>query len=501
MRGGPRGGFGVDKNLDGHREAAAPAVVPSGLRVLIVSDSLGTPIHPRGISHYTANLVRALRQCGHEVVLLIEKAPLHSVAARQCTELGALAPTALRAARLGMIYNYLARPEFTRNYLARPGLRRWLVKQFGLPSQAATLLRLSATASAVKLPFKLHLEIVRNEPALIDFTPARLDYLRWVSAFALHDGVYSLALATSMYSLGAATIDARGFDFVIVDTPTHLRFACSPGAEVVSVIHDLIPLSDPLMNSNWRNVFARMIACTVTEAHAFVYVSEYTKRRFAELFPDFARTKPGTVLYPSVAEDISHGTAADDGRAAFTSSGYFVAIISDEPRKNLAHLIEAFEFLPPDVTLKVIGHLDDTHYQPASVAARERIAGRGRIDLLGYTSEATKRSLLAGALGVVVPSYSEGFGIPLVEGAFFGKPVFCSDIPVFREVAGAGAFYFDPYSPRSIAAALRTYLAEPERFGERIGGANRDARDKFGISRLTEKVALRFGGALRVSPA
>jgi glycosyltransferase involved in cell wall biosynthesis len=43
---------------------------------------------------------------------------------------------------------------------------------------------------------------------------------------------------------------------------------------------------------------------------------------------------------------------------------------------------------------------------------------------------------------LIAASYSEGFGLPLVEAARFGKPIIARDIEIHREVAGSGAFYF-----------------------------------------------------------
>lgn len=46
--------------------------------------------------------------------------------------------------------------------------------------------------------------------------------------------------------------------------------------------------------------------------------------------------------------------------------------------------------------------------------------------------------------GLLFPSAQEGFGIPILEAGLAGIPVFCADIPPFRETGGQDAIYFDP---------------------------------------------------------
>ena len=69
--------------------------------------------------------------------------------------------------------------------------------------------------------------------------------------------------------------------------------------------------------------------------------------------------------------------------------------------------------------------------------------------------------------GLIFPSFTEGFGIPLIEGALYDKPVLCSDIDVFREVAGQDAAYFNPYRDDSLVSAVDGVLASPAESHER----------------------------------
>ena len=60
---------------------------------------------------------------------------------------------------------------------------------------------------------------------------------------------------------------------------------------------------------------------------------------------------------------------------------------------------------------------------------------------------------------MILPSYAEGFGLPIVEAARRGRPVICSDIPVFREVGRDGALYFRVTDPEALAQTIADFLA------------------------------------------
>lgn len=60
---------------------------------------------------------------------------------------------------------------------------------------------------------------------------------------------------------------------------------------------------------------------------------------------------------------------------------------------------------------------------------------------------------------VLLPSESEGFGLPVLEAALSRAPLVCADLPVLREAAGAGAWTFPAGAgPEAVAAAVRRAL-------------------------------------------
>jgi glycosyltransferase involved in cell wall biosynthesis len=60
---------------------------------------------------------------------------------------------------------------------------------------------------------------------------------------------------------------------------------------------------------------------------------------------------------------------------------------------------------------------------------------------------------------LILPSYEEGFGLPIIEAALTRLPIFCSDIAPLRELAGGRANYFSPYAePERIAHLISRVL-------------------------------------------
>ncbi|MBY0175759.1 glycosyltransferase family 4 protein [Curtobacterium herbarum] len=120
------------------------------------------------------------------------------------------------------------------------------------------------------------------------------------------------------------------------------------------------------------------------------------------------------------------------------------------PYKNVETLAAALPLLGPDWTLHCMSRVSD--------ADRARLSGLAPVGAVVFhdgASDEEYRAVLRSATALATASYDEGFGIPLVESMGVGTPVVVSDIPIFREIGGDVAEYFDPSSPSAVAAAVR----------------------------------------------
>jgi glycosyltransferase involved in cell wall biosynthesis len=84
---------------------------------------------------------------------------------------------------------------------------------------------------------------------------------------------------------------------------------------------------------------------------------------------------------------------------------------------------------------------------------------------------------------VLLPSESEGFGLPVLEAGLSRAPLVCADIPVLREVAGGGAWTFPAGSGGdAVAAAAERALAS------RAARLRRRTLDGYGWPAVLERI-------------
>jgi len=79
---------------------------------------------------------------------------------------------------------------------------------------------------------------------------------------------------------------------------------------------------------------------------------------------------------------------------------------------------------------------------------------------IGFVPDGELAARLRGASAVIVPSRSEGFGLPVGEGLAAGALVIHSRISVLEDTSAGAALTFDPDSPEELADCLRRASAD-----------------------------------------
>jgi glycosyltransferase involved in cell wall biosynthesis len=139
----------------------------------------------------------------------------------------------------------------------------------------------------------------------------------------------------------------------------------------------------------------------------------------------------------------------------------FLMVGTLEPRKGHEQVLDAFEMLWQSdlpVNLVIVGKQG---WMVEELADRIRTHSElnKRLFWLEGISDKYLEQVYKVSSSLIAASYGEGFGLPLIEAAQYELPIIARDIPVFREVAGSHAFYFDSESPKGLADVLKNWLA------------------------------------------
>ena len=104
----------------------------------------------------------------------------------------------------------------------------------------------------------------------------------------------------------------------------------------------------------------------------------------------------------------------------------------------------------------------DGGYRAATEAFVDQAGIRDRTVFTGLLQGEDKLAALADADLFVLPSYSENFGIAVIEAMACGLPVVISDrVNIWREIVADGAGLATPLEADAVAAAMARLLADP----------------------------------------
>jgi glycosyltransferase involved in cell wall biosynthesis len=224
-----------------------------------------------------------------------------------------------------------------------------------------------------------------------------------------------------------------------------------------------------------------VIRHALRRAQAVIAVSEATRQELIAAFePAPSDAAKIEVIHEGWEHLLDYGRENCEGLRV-EAKNYLFFLGSYRMHKNLTLLLEAFRLalghIPSDRILVISGSS-----AKLSAVHRETIAAinaeRERVVFTGYISNGCVARLYENADAFIFPSWSEGFGLPVLEAFHFGVPLLCSRATSLPEVAGEAALYFDPHDPRAIAEAIVRFYEDPG-LGPRLAEAGRKRLGQF----------------------
>lgn len=225
----------------------------------------------------------------------------------------------------------------------------------------------------------------------------------------------------------------------------------------VFFVHDLIPITHPEYCRPGECGKHRLRMNTVLQhGHGVITNS-------AQTLDDLLAygQMSGLPMPPAFVAPLAPARLPDPAPSPPVEQPYFVMLGTIEPRKNHWLLLQVWRQLVERLgtaapRLVVIGQRG---WECENVVdLLERCAPlKGFVLERASCSDAELASYLRHAQALLFPSFTEGYGMPLVEALTLGLPVIASDLPAFREIAGEIPDYVDPLDGKRWRQLIEDY--------------------------------------------
>ncbi|GIX00090.1 MAG: hypothetical protein KatS3mg111_3422 [Pirellulaceae bacterium] len=235
------------------------------------------------------------------------------------------------------------------------------------------------------------------------------------------------------------------------------------GATVVGLVYDLIPLTHPqFVGDRASAAFRQYVLGALAHTDHLICISrtvcdqlrEFAKQAMADL-----KTLPTISHFQLGAELKLHdGIVRPHIQSIMQASpAAYLKVATLDPRKNHAYVLDAFEQLwrtHPHARLVLVGRIGASCHDLVQ-RIRQHARYNEQLFLLNDLSDAEVQYCYRHCRAVIFASIVEGFGLPIVEALWHGKPMLASDITIHREVGGDACAYFNLADPADLADQLR----------------------------------------------
>jgi glycosyltransferase involved in cell wall biosynthesis len=262
------------------------------------------------------------------------------------------------------------------------------------------------------------------------------------------------ALTWAWHRAGWPPIERLAGECDVVHSPTPLLVPATRAAQVVTVFDLHFLRAEDAVNGAARRDFTELARTHVQRADHVIAGSAYAADLVSgQLGVPATRVTTTPLGAPAWAAEVRAARGSTPG-----STVLFLGTL--EPRKNLGVLLDAYARLlaeRPDAPPLVLAGRP-TAAAAAWIARTDAPPLAGRVQVLGYVDEATRRRLYREARVLVLPSVDEGFGLPALEALACGVPVVAADAGSLPEVVSDAAVLVPPADVSGWTRALGALL-------------------------------------------
>ncbi|ABD25192.1 glycosyl transferase, group 1 [Novosphingobium aromaticivorans DSM 12444] len=270
-------------------------------------------------------------------------------------------------------------------------------------------------------------------------------------------------LAPRALAASARAVDGRGTFYINVghtdiDLSRLLGWTRRSRVNPIYLIHDLIPLTHSEFCRS--EAIERHRGRVVNALFSAAGVIANSRATAAEL--ELYGRSHGIPLPPITSAWLAGARLAQDDVVPLKSGRHFVCVGTIEGRKNHFMLLQVWQRLverlgPAAPKLVLIGQ------KGAEAAHVESMLERGRgmsdhVVILSHCPDEELGRWIRTARALLLPSFAEGFGLPVIEAMELGTPVIASDLPCFREIGVGIPTLLDPLDAVAWERTILSFL-------------------------------------------
>jgi len=193
------------------------------------------------------------------------------------------------------------------------------------------------------------------------------------------------------------------------------------------------------------------------------------------------------VIYEGVTETAGRDLKFDLKKFGLTKP-YLFYIGAAFPHKNLERLVKAFLIINKSKRYQlVISGGDDFFMKRLREWTKNINLEENEIIFTGFLDDQALANFYLNAEIFIMPSLSEGFGLPAVEAQAAGLPVVASDQASLKEILGKGAIFFNPFDLEDMSNKIN-FLLSDHKLQEKLKKNGTLNIKRFSWLKMTEEI-------------
>jgi glycosyltransferase involved in cell wall biosynthesis len=220
---------------------------------------------------------------------------------------------------------------------------------------------------------------------------------------------------------------------------------------IVLTIHDINFMHDPKKGAAKKNKYLKQLEKKIRRADHITAISKFSLADLQQHID--LQYKPTTIIYNGCniteIETLQQPAILPNKPFLFT-----VGTIVD--KKNF-HVLPAL-VAKNDMQLFIAGITESEDYKQKIIVEAKRWNVEDKVIFTGPINENDKQWYMKNCDAFVFPSLAEGFGLPVVEAMYFGRPVVISNLSSLPEIGGDAAYYFKSFDADDMRKVLEDSL-------------------------------------------